>query len=69
MHSYICTLPDFTTAVQSENETTQKLNANYVWTSAENGPAKARPAGPVPAPMQDIFRGDQIPNYWGSSFQ
>ena len=24
---------------------------NYVSTSAENGPAMARPAGPVPAPM------------------
>ena len=45
----IHTLPDFTTAIQSGNETTRK--SNYVLTSAKNGPAMARPAGPVPAPM------------------
>ena len=43
------TLPDFTTAIQSGNETTRKLN--YVLTSAENGPAMAGPAEPVPVPM------------------
>ena len=35
--------------IQSGNETTQKHN--YVWPSAENGPAMAGPAGPVLAPM------------------
>ena len=43
------TLPDFTTANQSVNETTRK--SNYVSNSAENGPAMAGTAGPVPAPM------------------
>ena len=52
MRTYVRTLPDFTTAVQSGNETTQKSNIdNYVSTSAENGPAMAGPAGPVLAPM------------------
>ena len=43
------TLPDFTAAIQSGNETTRK--SNYVLTSAENGPAMAGPARLVPAPM------------------
>ena len=49
--AYTCvhTLLDFTTAIQSGNETTRK--SNYVSTSAENGPAMAGPAGPAPAPM------------------
>ena len=56
-------LPDFTTAIQSGNETTQNSKCIiYVSTLAEKGPAMARPAGPVPAPMcyyvsanQEIF--------------
>ena len=47
-HFYIRTLANL---LQSGNETTQKSNASYVSTLAENGPAMARPAGLVPAPM------------------
>ena len=47
--TYVATLPDFTAAIQSGNETTRK--SNYVTTLAENGQAMAGPAGPVPAPM------------------
>ena len=43
----LCTLPDFTTAVQSGHETTQKSS-----TLVENGPAMAAPARLVPAPME-----------------
>ena len=62
MRRYVRTLPDFTTAVQSRNETTQKLVERivYVSTSAENGPAMAGPAGPVPAPMLKLLSGEII---------
>ena len=52
--TYVRTLPNFTTAVQSGNETTQIDKSrmhNYVSTSAEKGPAKAGPAGLVLAPI------------------
>ena len=55
--SYMCTLtyvpcmPDFTTEIQSGNETTQKSNTKLCLTSAENGPPMAGPAGLVLAPM------------------
>ena len=54
-YAYALTYPDFITAIisQSWNETTQK--SNYVSTSAENGPAMAGPAGPVPAPVHSIL--------------
>ena len=45
MHAYVRILLDFTIA---GNETTQKLQ---LLTSAEYGPAIARPAGQVQAPM------------------
>ena len=60
MRTYVRTLPDFTTAIQSGNETTQKSN---FWSghdkSRTSGPAMAGPevrllcglAGPVPALM------------------
>ena len=54
-YTYVRTLPDFTTAIQSRNETTRK--STYVSTSAENGPAMAGPAGPVPAPMSSFIYG------------
>ena len=64
MRTYVRTLPDFTTAVQSGNETTQKLVERivYVSTSVENGPAMAGPAGPVPAPMLKLL------SAWGNYF-
>ena len=50
---YVCALMYVPCRIllQYGNETTQKSNANYVSTLAENGPAIAGPAGPVPAPM------------------
>ena len=44
-------MPDFTTEIQSGNETTQKLNTKLCLTSAENGLPMAGPAGLVLAPM------------------
>ena len=38
---------NFTTAIRDYTN----VERNYVSNSAENGPAIARPAGPVPAPM------------------
>ena len=51
---HVRTLPDFTTAIQSGNETQKSQMHDYVSTSAENGPAIAGPAGPVPAPMLKV---------------
>ena len=49
---HVCTLPDFTTAIFSPGTRQHKSRThNYVSPSAENGPAIAGPAGPVPAPM------------------
>ena len=49
MHAHLGTyLPNFTTAIRDH---TNVERVNYVSTSAENGPAMAGLAGPVPAPM------------------
>ena len=42
---------------------------NYVSTSAENGPAMAVPAGPVPAPMQQILINVFLSDHWVVLFQ
>ena len=49
---HVCTLPDFTTALFSPGTRQHKSRThNYVSPLAENGPAIAGPAGPVPMPM------------------